>query len=54
MGDLGWKDIFFQDSYFAFKGALSDFVQGIIHRDVRTEPEFMLEVVHLIESGRLQ
>ncbi len=54
MGDLGWKDLFFQDSYFAFKGALSDFVQGIIHRDVRTDPEFMLEVVHLIESGRLQ
>jgi predicted dehydrogenase len=52
MGDRGWKDLFFQDSYFAFKSALFEFVQGIIHRDVRTEPDFMLEVVNLIESGR--
>jgi predicted dehydrogenase len=52
MGDLGWKDLFFQDSYSAFKNALFEFVQGIIHRDVRIDPEFMLEVVCLIESGR--
>lgn len=52
MGDLGWKDLFFQDTYFAFKSALFEFVQGIIHRDVRIDPEFMLEVVNLIESGR--
>ncbi len=52
IGDLGWKDLFFQDTYFAFKSALFDFVQGIIHRDVRIDPEFMLEVVNLIESGR--
>ena len=52
MGDLGWKDLFFQDSYSAFKSALFEFVQGIIHRDVRIDPEFMLEVVSLIESGR--
>jgi hypothetical protein len=52
MGDLGWKDLLFNDSYFAFKGALFEFVQGIIHRDVRIDPEFMLEVVNLIESGR--
>lgn len=52
MGDLGWKDLFFQDTYPAFKGALFEFVQGIIHRDVRIESDFMLEVVSLIESGR--
>ncbi len=52
MGELGWKDLFFEDSYFAFKRALYEFAQGIIHRDVRTEPEFMLEVVNLIELGR--
>lgn len=52
IGDLGWKDLFFQDTYFAFKSALFEFVQGIIHRDVRIDPEFMLEVVRLIESGR--
>ena len=53
MGDRGWKDLFFQDSYFAFKSALFEFVQGIIHRDVHTDPDFMLEVVNLIESGRV-
>ena len=52
MGDLGWKDLFFQDPYYSFKSALFEFVQGIIHRDVRTDPDFMLEVVNLIECGR--
>ncbi len=52
MGEWGWKDLFFQDTYFAFKSALFEFVQGIIHRDVRIAPDFMLEVVKLIESGR--
>jgi predicted dehydrogenase len=52
MGDLGWKDLFFQDSYSAFKSALIEFVQGILRKDVRIDPEFMLEVVNLIESGR--
>lgn len=52
IGDSGWKDLVFKDTYSAFKGALNDFVQGIIHRDVRTPQDFMLEVVGLIESGR--
>jgi predicted dehydrogenase len=52
MGDLGWKDLFFQDSFFAFKAALFEFVQGIIHRDVRIHPDFMLEVISLVEAGR--
>lgn len=52
MGDLGWKDLFFQDTYFAFKSALFDFVQGILRKDVRSETSFMLEVVELIEAGR--
>lgn len=52
MGDSGWKDLFFQDTYFAFKSALFDFVQGIIHKDVRIETAFMLEVIELIEAGK--
>ncbi len=52
MGELGWKDLFFEDAYAAFKSALFDFVQGIINKDVRIETEFMLEVVGLIEEGR--
>lgn len=54
IGDMGWKDLFFCDSFFAFKTALFEFVQGILHRDVRTEPALMLEVVGLIECGRGQ
>lgn len=52
MGDLGWKDLFFQDTYFAFKSTLFEFVQGILRKDVRIETSFMLEVVELIEAGR--
>jgi len=53
MGDLGWKDLFFKDTYSAFKMALFEFVQGIILRDVRIDPDFILEVVNLIELGRM-
>lgn len=52
IGDLGWKDLVFKDTFSAFKTALSEFTQGIIHRDERIHPDFMLEVVNLIESGR--
>jgi hypothetical protein len=52
MGDLGWKDLYFQNSYSAFKSALHDFVQGVINKDMRITPDFMLEVVALIEAGR--
>ena len=52
MGESGWRDLFFQDSFGAFKSALFDFVQGIIHREVRSEPEFLLEAISLIEAGR--
>ena len=52
MGDNGWKDLFFQDTYFAFKSALFEFVQGIIHKDVRIKSELMLEVIEVIEAGR--
>ena len=52
MGDSGWKDLFSQDTYFAFKSTLFDFVQGIIHKDVRIETELMFEVIELIEAGR--
>ena len=52
MGDQGWKDLVFQDTYSAFKNALFEFVQSIIHRNVRIDQDFMLEVVSLIEAGR--
>lgn len=54
VGNSGWKDLFFKDTFSAFKSALFEFVQGVIHRDVRTDPTFMLEVVDVIEKGRAQ
>lgn len=52
MGELGWKDLIFEDSFSAFKQALSEFVQGIVHRDVRIQREFVLDVIRIVECGR--
>lgn len=52
IGETGWKDLIFQDTFPAFRGALFEFVQGIIYRDERIHPDFMLEVVGIIEAGR--
>lgn len=52
IGEIGWKDLIFQDPFPAFKAALFEFVQGIIHRNERIHPDFMLEVVGIIEAGR--
>ncbi len=51
MGESGWKDLIFTDSYSAFRSALADFIGGIKHKDVRIQPEFMLNVVELVEAG---
>ena len=52
IGDTGWLDLIFKDTFSAFKSALFEFVQGIIHRNERIHPDFMLEVVGIIEAGR--
>ncbi len=52
IGETGWKDLIYQDTFPAFRGALFEFVQGIIYRDERIHPDFMLEVVGIIEAGR--
>jgi hypothetical protein len=51
IGKLDWKDMFFEDTFFAFRSALAEFVAGIVGRTERIEPKFMLEVVDLIERG---
>ena len=53
IGETGWRDLIFKDTFPAFKAALFDFVQGIIHRNERIDPEFMLEVIKIIEAGRV-
>ncbi len=52
IGQNGWKDLFFTDSFSAFKVALNDFVLGIVHKDARTDPNFLRRVVEMIELGR--
>lgn len=51
-GEKKSKELVFKDTYEAFKGALNDFVQSIIHKDVRVSADFMMETVAIIEAGR--
>lgn len=51
-GSKAWLDISFEDTFFAFRTALLQFMQGVIMRDVRSSPEQLLSVVSLIELGR--
>ena len=52
VGDKGWQDLMFVDTFSAFKGALEDFVAGVIARDERTDRQFMHRVVEMIQLGR--
>jgi len=52
-GDSGEKELVFENTFAAFKAALNEFVEGILHRDVRISTDFMLNVVEIIESGRM-
>ena len=52
VGDNGWHEMVLIDSFYAFKAALLDFVRGIVNRDVRTDPDFVRQVVRIIECGK--
>lgn len=52
IGERGWRDLVFRDTFAAFRAALEDFVRGILGKDVRTDPAFAHRVVDLIEKGR--
>ncbi|MFT6910011.1 MAG: putative dehydrogenase [Oleiphilaceae bacterium] len=51
IGEDGWKDLFFADTFYAFKEALNDFVNGVLKKEERTDPLFMRRVVEMIELG---
>lgn len=51
VGDLGFKDLQFFDTYAAFKGALTDFVFGIRSKDVRTPKNFTFDAIKILEAG---
>lgn len=52
MGELGWQDLFFQDTFAAFKIALKQFVAGVLRQEQIIPIESTLEIVNLIELGR--
>ena len=52
LGHNGWKDLFFQNSFIAFKAALIDFIEGITESTVKSSPDFNRQVISLVEAGR--
>lgn len=52
MGDVGYIDLQFSDSFNAFRNALLDFITGIEKKDVRSSREFNYKAVDLLERGR--
>jgi hypothetical protein len=53
VGEQGWKDLVFSDTFFAFRGALLDFVQGVREGTQRIDPTETLAVIELVEAGRV-
>ena len=52
IGTKGWVDLIFNDTFTAFRYTLSNFIKGIINKDVRTPSDDIIEVVKIIELGR--
>lgn len=52
IGQRGWRELEFKDSFSAFKAALQDFVDGIVERSVKSPRRFNESVVELIAAGR--
>lgn len=50
-GKLDWRELFFTDSFSAFKSALVDFVDGVRTRTCRSPLAFNEKVVAIIETG---
>lgn len=52
MGDKGWCDLTFNDTFTAFRVALQKFIDGVLHRQDYIPRQFTLDVVDIIERGR--
>jgi predicted dehydrogenase len=50
-GTRSAKDLFFGDTFAAFKAALGSFVQGVVERRPMIAQGFVLDVVRVIEAG---
>jgi hypothetical protein len=53
VGEKGWKDLVFSDSFSAFKSALQNFIEGILHDEARMDIARTMDAVRIIELGRL-
>lgn len=51
-GQNGWTCIQLQDTFRAFKESLIQFVESIRTRSVKTDADYLLRIVRLIELGR--
>lgn len=52
MGDRGWKDLIFKDSFSCFKLALENFVAGINGSEIRTPRASIEAAIKLVAAGR--
>ncbi len=50
-GEQGWLELFFVDTFNAFKTALSEFIGGVRSGTCRSPLEFNRQVVSIIEAG---
>jgi len=41
----------FVDTFNAFKSALNEFIQGILHKDIRSDRDFILKSIKIVELG---
>lgn len=51
IGTRGETTLEFRDTFSAFRSALRDFVEGVIHEEVRSSPSFNRRVVEIVEMG---
>jgi hypothetical protein len=52
IGDTGWRDLVFEDSFSCFRAALAEFVRGIRAGASATDYGFVRGVVDILERGR--
>lgn len=50
-GEDDWKELTFNDSFSAFRGALQDFVEGVETGTARSSQQFNQKAIALVEAG---
>lgn len=53
IGNKGWKDLVFRDTFTAFHRALQHFVDSVLERSPAIQESFVMDVIALIEAGRM-